>query len=246
LEPLSSETKKRLRIVLVQPRNPLNIGAAARAMYNFGFEDLWLVEPRDRAFREAKSAMGAAKVLQCARVTSSIAEALGDASLIAATSAAKGRSTDLVQKELTTAGHAIRTHLEDRSAAILFGPEKYGLSRDDVSHCDWLLEIPTNPDCPSMNLGQSVALVCYEIARHAKAIPELKTPASVSAQERDRILGLLLPLLSDSGFIFDGSEEAQTNKIRRWITRLRLAPADSKLLMAMLRQLRWKLDHDAN
>lgn len=243
---MSSETKKRLRIVLVQPRNPLNIGAAARAMYNFGFEDLWLVEPRDRAFREAKSAMGAAKVLQCARVTSSIAEALGDASLIAATSAAKGRSTDLVQKELTTAGHAIRTHLEDRSAAILFGPEKYGLSRDDVSHCDWLLEIPTNPDCPSMNLGQSVALVCYEIARHAKAIPELKTPASVSAQERDRILGLLLPLLSDSGFIFDGSEEAQTNKIRRWITRLRLAPADSKLLMAMLRQLRWKLDHDAN
>ena len=243
---MSSETKKRLRIVLVQPRNPLNIGAAARAMYNFGFEDLWLVEPRDRAFREAKSAMGAAKVLQCARVTSSIAEALGDASLIAATSAAKGRSTDLVQKELTTAGHAIRTHLEDRSAAILFGPEKYGLSRDDVSHCDWLLEIPTNPDCPSMNLGQSVALVCYEIARHAKAIPELKTPASVSAQERDRILGLLLPLLSDSGFIFDGSEEAQTNKIRRWITRLRLAPADSKLLMAMLRQLRWKLDHDSN
>lgn len=243
---MSSETKKRLRIVLVQPRNPLNIGAAARAMYNFGFEDLWLVEPRDRAFREAKSAMGAAKVLQDARVTSSIAEALGDASLIAATSAAKGRSTDLVQKELTTAGHAIRTHLEDRTAAILFGPEKYGLSREDVSHCDWLLEIPTNPECPSMNLGQAVALVCYEIARHAKAIPELRTPASVSAQERDRILGLLLPLLSDSGFIFNGSEEAQTNKIRRWITRLRLAPSDSQLLMAMLRQLRWKFDHEAD
>ncbi len=243
---MSSETKKRLRIVLVQPGNPLNIGAAARAMYNFGFEDLWLVEPRDRAFREAKSAMGAAKVLRCARVTSSIAEALGDASLIAATSAAKGRSTDLVQKELATAGHSIRTHLEDRSVAILFGPEKFGLSREDLSHCDWLLEIPTNPACPSMNLGQAVALVCYEIARHARAIPELKTPASVSAEERDRILGLLLPLLSESGFIFNGSEQAQTNKIRRWITRLRLAPADAQLLMAMLRQLRWKFDHDAD
>jgi tRNA/rRNA methyltransferase len=230
--------------VLVQPRNPLNIGAAARAMYNFGFEDLWLVDPWEKAFRGAKSAMGAAKVLQNARVTSSFAEALGDASLIAATSAAKGRSTDLVQKELTTAGHAIRTHLENRQVAILFGPEKYGLSREDLSHCDWLLEIPTNPDCPSMNLGQAVALVCYEIARHARAIPELKTPASVSAQERDRILGLLLPLLSDSGFIFEGSEEAQTHKVRRWITRLRLAPSDSQLLMAMLRQLRWKFDHD--
>ena len=243
---MSSETKKRLRIVLVQPRNPLNIGAAARAMYNFGFEDLWLVDPWEKAFREAKSAMGAAKVLQNARVTSSFAEALGDASLVAATSSAKGRLTDLVQKELTTAGHAIRTHLEDRPVAILFGSEKYGLSREDLSHCDWLLEIPTNPACPSMNLGQAVALVCYEIARHAKAIPELKTPASVSAQERDRILGLLLPLLSDSGFIFGGSEEAQTHKVRRWITRLRLAPADSHLLMAMLRQLRWKFDHDGD
>jgi TrmH family RNA methyltransferase len=242
---VSSETKKRLRIVLVQPRNPLNIGAAARAMFNFGFEDLWLVEPRDQAFRQAKSAMGAAKVLQSARVTSSIAEALGEASLVAATSSEKGRSTDMVQKELTTAGHAIRTHLEDRSVAILFGPEQDGLSREDVSRCDWLLEIPTNPECPSMNLGQAVALVCYEIARHARAIPELKTPASVSAAERDRILGLLLPLLNESGFIFNGSEEAQTNKIRRWITRLRLAPADSQLLMAMLRQLRWKFDHDA-
>jgi tRNA/rRNA methyltransferase len=243
---VSSETKKRLRIVLVRPRNPLNIGAAARAMYNFGFEDLWLINPWERAFRDAKSAMGAAKVLQDARVTSSFAEALGDASLIAATSAAKGRSTDLVQKELSTAGHAIRTHLEDRQVAILFGPEKSGLSREDLSHCDWLLEIPTNPDCPSMNLGQAVALVCYEIARHARAIPELKTPASVSAEERDRILGLLLPLLSESGFIFDGSEEATTHKVRRWITRLRLAPADSQLLMAMLRQLRWKFDQDAD
>lgn len=240
---MSSDTKKRLRIVLVEPRNPLNIGAAARAMYNFGFEDLWLVDPWEKAFREAKSAMGGAKVLQNARMTSSFAEALGDASLIVGTSAAKGRSTDLVQKELTTAGHAIRTQLESGPAAILFGPEKYGLSREHLSHCDWLLEIPTNPDCPSMNLGQAVALICYEIARHARAIPELKTPASVSAQERDRILGLLLPLLTDSGFIFEGSEEAQTQKVRRWITRLRLAPSDSQLLMAMLRQLRWKFDH---
>jgi tRNA/rRNA methyltransferase len=243
---VSSETKKRLRIVLVRPRNPLNIGAAARAMYNFGFDDLWLVSPWEKSFRDAKSAMGATKVLQNARVTSSLAEALGNASLIAATSAAKGRTTDLVQKELTVAGHAIRTHLEDRPVAVVFGPEKTGLTREDLSHCDWLLEIATNPDCPSMNLGQAVALVCYEIARHARPIEELKTPTSVSAHERDRILRLLLPLLSDSGFIFDGSEEAQTNKVRRWITRLRLAPADSHLLMAMLRQLRWKLDQDAS
>ena len=65
---MTSEPKKRLRIILVEPRNPLNIGAAARAMYNFGFQDLWLIDPWDQAFREAKSAMGAAEVLRHARV----------------------------------------------------------------------------------------------------------------------------------------------------------------------------------
>jgi TrmH family RNA methyltransferase len=239
---VNPEFKNRFRIVLVEPRNPLNIGAAARAMYNFGFQDLWLIDPWDVAFREAKSAMGAATVLRNARVTSSFAEALGDASLVVATSAARGRATDLVQREITTAGHAIRTHLEEHSVALLFGPEKYGLSRKHLSRCDWLLTIPTNPDCPSMNLGQSVALICYELARQSRAIPELKTPASVSAAQKDRILGLLMPLLNDSGFIFTDSQDEQQLKVRRWITRLRLAPADAQLLMAMLRQLRWKLD----
>lgn len=243
---MTSDFKKRLRIVLVEPRNPMNIGAAARAMYNFGFDDLWLINPWEKAFREAKSAMGAAKVLRKAKVCSSYAEALGDASLVVATSAAKGRDTDLVQREITTAGHAIRTHLEDRPAALIFGSEKFGLSRDDLSHCDWLLTIPTNPDCPSMNLGQAVALVCYEMARHARAIPELKTPASAPAEDRDRILGLLMPLLDESGFIFTDSGEAQKQKLRRWITRLRLAPSDGQLLMSMLRQFRWKFDHPEN
>lgn len=242
---MTSDIKKRFRIVLVEPRNPLNIGAAARAMYNFGFDDLWLIKPWDKAFREAKSAKGASTMLRHARVTSSFTEALGDASLVVATSAAKGRSTDLVQRDVTTAGHAIRTHLGDSSVALVFGTEKYGLSRQDLSHCDWLLTIPTNPDCPSMNLGQSVALICYEIARHARNIPELKTPASVSAEQRERILGLLLPVLEDSGFIFNDSQEAQTRKLRRWITRLRLAPADAQLMMAMLRQIRWKINRSA-
>ena len=81
----------RLRIVLVEPRNPLNIGAAARAMLNFGFSRLWLVDPWEKAFRDAKSAMGAAKVLRDARVSSDLAEALGDSSLVVATSALGGR-----------------------------------------------------------------------------------------------------------------------------------------------------------
>ena len=228
-------------MVLVRPRNPLNIGAAARAMLNFGFRELWLVEPYDEAFRKAKSAMGAAEVLASARVTKDWAEALGESSLAAGTCAMTGRTTDMVSKAAPAAAAALRTHLEDRPAALVFGSEKFGLSREDLAHCDWIYTIPTEPDCPSMNLGQAVAVCCYEIARRAAPAAGLKTPESVSAEERERIFGMLMPILRESGFVFTDSEEAQARKVRRWITRLRLAPKDGLLLQGMLRQIQWKL-----
>ena len=233
----------RLRVVLVRPRNPLNIGAAARAMLNFGFRELWLVSPWDEAFRNAKSAMGAAEVLQQARVTDDPAEALGDSSLVVGAAAMTGRNTEIVRKDAPAAAEALRTHLEDRPAALLFGSEKFGLSREDLSYCDWILRIPTEPECPSMNLGQAVAVCCYELARRAAPAAALKTPATASAEERDRIFGILMPILHESGFVFSDSEEAQARKVRRWITRLRLAPKDALLLQGMLRQIQWKLEH---
>jgi tRNA/rRNA methyltransferase len=212
-------------------------------MLNFGFSKLWLVNPWEKAFRDAKSAMGAADVLKQAQVVSDRAEALGDGRLVVATSAMQSRTADIVQRDLVPAALALRTHLDETPAALLFGPEKTGLSKDDLSFCDWILTIPTNPGCPSMNLGQAVAICCYELARRSRAVPELKTPTSISAQERGRILDMLLPILSRSGFVFEGSEVPQTQKLRRWISRLRLAPKDALLLQGMLRQIEWKLDH---
>lgn len=235
--------RSRLRVVLVRPRNPLNIGAAARAMLNFGFQDLWLVEPWGEGFRTAKSAMGAAEVLQNARVTADMAEALGDCTLVAGTSAMTGRQTEMVRKTAPAGAVALRTHLEDRQAALVFGSEKTGLTKQQLSFCDWIFTIPTEPGCPSMNLGQAVAVCCYELARRAAPVAGLKTPATVSAEERDRIFGILMPILRQSGFVFADREEAQSRKLRRWVTRLRLAPKDAQLLQGMLRQIQWKLDN---
>lgn len=237
------EWKKRLRVVLIEPRNALNIGAAARAMLNFGFSEMWLVDPYDDAFRRAKSAMGAADVLAKARVTSDRAEALGDASLVVASSALQGRATNIVQRELAPGGLALRTHLEKSPAALMFGPEKTGLSREDLSFADWIVTIPTNPDCPSMNLGQAVAVCCYEVAQRTRPVPELRTPATMPAEQRGRLLGELISVLDDSGFLFQQGREEQTQKLRRWVSRLRLAPNDGLLFLGMLRQIRWKLDH---
>ena len=119
-----------LRVVLVQPRNSLNIGAAARAMLNFGFSRLWLVKPYDVAFRAARSAVGAAEVLEKAWVTDDLGEALGEASLVVGTSGVEGRSQHHVQRSLPEGSHAVRTHLESAEAALVFGSEKHGLGNE--------------------------------------------------------------------------------------------------------------------
>ncbi len=232
----------RLRIVLVCPRNPLNIGAAARAMLNFGFSNLWLVDPYEVAFREARSAVGAAEVLRKAQVTSEMTEALGGASLIVGASGIQGRFQRHVRRQLPAAGLALRSHLESGQAALVFGSEKFGLSNQELSYCDWVLTIPTRDDCPSMNLGQAVALCCYEIARVSKPLPQLKTPASISAKQRERVVEILAPILEASGFILPNTRRSQLLKMRRFVNRLRLAPADGRVFQGMLRQIRWKLD----
>ena len=233
--------KDNLRIVLVSARNSLNIGAAARAMYNFGFSDLWCVRPYEAAFRTARSAAGAASVLARARVTDSLAEAVGPAELVVGSTGLEGRRQRHVRRVLPAGADAIRTHLDTRKAALVFGSEKFGLSNDDLSHCDWVLSIRTSDDCPSMNLGQAVAVCCYEIARNAAPRSQLRTPSGVSAGVRERILEILLPILRVSGFLHPDGAETQTRKLRRFLGRLRLAPEDARMLQAILRQVDWKL-----
>ena len=230
-----------LRVVLAAPRNSLNIGAAARAMRNFGFRDLWLARPYVEAFRDARSAAGAADVLRRTQVTDGMAAALGGAELVVACTGLERRKQKHVRRLLPAGAAALRAHLEERKAALVFGSEKSGLTREDLTFCDWLMTIPTDDDCPSMNLGQAVAVCCYEIARNAQPAPQPQTPASVSAADRERILQMLLPVLEESGFLrADGAAE-QTMTLRRFVNRLRLAPEDARILQGILRQVDWKL-----
>ncbi|MDE0102657.1 MAG: TrmJ/YjtD family RNA methyltransferase [Bryobacterales bacterium] len=233
--------RQNLRVVLVGARNSLNIGAAARAMLNFGFTDLRCVRPYELSFRSARSAGGAGSVLAEARVCADLAEALGEAELVVGCSGLEARKQRHVQRVLPAAATAVRTHLDDRRAALVFGSEKSGLTNDDLSHCDWVLSIPTNSDCPSMNLGQAVAVCCYEISRRSGPSPSLQTPKGVPSVTRERILQTLLGVLKTSGFLQAGALPAKTRKLRRFVGRLRLAPEDARMLQAILRQIEWKL-----
>jgi tRNA/rRNA methyltransferase len=169
-----------LGIVLVRARNPLNIGAAARAMSNFGALDLRLVTPYEKSFREAVSAVGAAPLLANAREFDSVEEAIRDCSLVVGTTAIGNRELQHDLVSLEPGGKKIRKKLAGGRVAILFGPEKTGLSNRDLSHCHWLMRIPTRAEHRSMNLAQSVAIVVYELSRGASsAMPGAKKHAFV-------------------------------------------------------------------
>ncbi len=156
--------------MLVSTRNPLNIGAAARAMSNLGFSRLRVVNPYEASFREARSAVGAAPLLARAEQYGSVAEAVADCSLVVGTTAAGNRELHQPLKLLAEGAQLIRKRLRAGGrVALLFGSEKRGLANDDLSHCHWLMHIPTRKEHVSMNLGQAVAVCLYELARGAGA-----------------------------------------------------------------------------
>jgi tRNA C32,U32 (ribose-2'-O)-methylase TrmJ len=284
-----------LRVVLVATRNPLNIGAAARAMSNFGCTHLRLVNPYDPAYREARSAVGAAPVLASAQQFSTVAEAVADCTLVVGTTAAGRRelhhslctlqagariilrqlalqplarrqpaNAKLTRQELAPKklerkragrGKTARAPLAGISAAtnrvaLLFGSEKTGLSNEDLSHCHWLLRIPTREEHRSMNLGQAVAVCLYELVRDAKAAakfaraPEKAPPAT--AGEVERFTAVLTEALSSSGFLGRRTVADADERIRRLVRRLNLPSRDADMWTGIMRQIVWKLNATEN
>jgi len=229
-------------VVLVSPRNPLNIGAAARAMSNFGFSEMHLVNPYEVAFREARSAVKAHKVLEDAREHPTLAEAVAGCELVVGTTSIGHRALEHPLRRLEYGGKIIARKLAKGPVALLFGSEKFGLSNEDLSHCHWLLRIPTREGHASMNLGQAVAVCLYEIIRNpaaAKAKPEARRAAN--ATDLERITELLEEVLEQAGYVQERSEGSTRLKIRRLVRRLDLDAHDAEVWLGMLRQIRWKL-----
>jgi TrmH family RNA methyltransferase len=259
------ERPDRLCVVLVGPRNPLNIGAAARAMSNFGFLHLRVVNPYAVAFREARSAMRAAPLLAKAEEFESVADAVADCTLVVGTTALGHRELQHPLRRLEQGARLIRRELarSSKSAArsgegriaLLFGTEKTGLSNDDLSHCHWLIRIPTREQHESMNLGQAVAVCLYELVRNAKAATETgkKTrPASkaidgdatgkrATAGEAERISTVLLEALHLSGYTKPIAAASTRERVRRMVRRMNLSSTDAELWLGMLRQMLWKI-----
>ncbi len=207
-------------------------------MRNFGFARLRLVNPYAVAYQEARSAVNAGQILRDAEEYKTLAEAIADCRLVVGTTSLGHRELQHSLRKLDYGARIIRKHLASAPVALLFGSEKFGLSNEDLSYCNWLLRIGTEG---SMNLGQAVAVCLYELTRKAAASkPERRKPAA--AEDLDRFTDLLIEVLQDSGYIHSDGAGA---KIRRLVRRLDLPAHDAEIWLGMMRQIQWRLKRAA-
>lgn len=231
-------------VVLVRARNPLNIGAAARAMANFGFADLRVVNEYDVPFEEARSAVDAGPVLATARRFTSVGDAVADCARVYGTTALGDRRllhpVDLLRD---APPHVNETVASGGRVALLFGSEKTGLSAEEMSHCHRLLTVPMSEGGVSMNLGQAVAVCLYEFARETAVAPRTLPTAAppATAEQAARFESLLREVLlaGEYGRRFPGN--MNEDALRRLVRHLVLPGEDVEVWLGMLRQVLWKL-----
>ena len=248
-------------VVLVRARNPSNIGAVARAMHDFGFRHLRVVNEYVVPLEAARSAVDASEVVARAATFGSVAEAVADCTLVAGTTAVGERDLQHPLYVLSDAAAILRTELtRDDCAgrvALLFGSEKTGLSNEELSHCNWLLTIPMQKydevRHPSMNLGQAVAVCLYELVRELDRQPALQpvqrpaestaTAESAVAQagERERLMVLLAKVLEKTGYTRHHPANCGESQIRRLVARMGLTAIDVPVWMGILRQVLWRI-----
>jgi TrmH family RNA methyltransferase len=235
------------RVVLVRPRNPLNIGAAARALANFGICDMAVVAPYEPTWNEARtSAVGGKKVIAAARSLPRLLDAIADTTLVLGTTTGSRRNLGREILLLTDLAAWIRKRKARGKAVMVFGSEKTGLSNDDMTLCHALVRIPTAADCPSMNLGQAVAVCVYELSRSGLIRFE---PTEVNAHQSDpanhqmieHTFTNIVRLLDASGYFHPNSRASMLMKLRRTLLDLNLTCNDVRVLGGVLSQVGWKL-----
>ena len=228
-----------LSFVLVQPQMGENIGAAARAMWNFGLDRMRIVAPRDGWPNPAAVAMasGAGRLLEEALIYPTTSEAVADAQVIYATTARPREMTKrVVTPEMAMA--EARGHIaEGRRVAVLFGPERAGLANEDVILADTIISVPVNPAFASLNLAQCALLCAYEWRRQGGEVPA-DLPERATAEQVTRLVAHLEAELDTAGFFFPADKrDSMVANLNNLFRRAPLTDQDVRTLWGVVRAL---------
>ena len=240
---------EQLRIVLVETSHPGNIGGAARAMKTMGLQHLWLVRPQRYPDPQAEwRAAGALDLLDRAMVVDCLDAAIADCALVVGTST-RARHIPWPLVTARELGDRVNRESPRQPVAILFGREASGLTNDELQRCHLHLQIPANPDYPSLNLAMAVQVVCYEL--YQSQLSAADTPAAVWDREPatvasvDGLLAHLETVLTRVAFIDPTNPGRVMTRLRRLFTRLRPDATEISILRGAMTEIERALDgHD--
>jgi TrmH family RNA methyltransferase len=227
-----------IRIVLVEPREAGNVGAAARVMKNFGVTDLWIVG-RHPQLQPLSSwwASGADDVVAQAKFVETLQEAIADAHTAVATTSSRGRTLPVDMTPVDVAAFA-GAMTEGQTLALVFGREDHGLTREELLLCGRTAIIPTNPEFPVMNLAQSIGIFCYELSTIAPAASGRELPPAALIEklhERGE------RLLREIEFLHPTKNLRIYEDLRTIVARAGLDEREAMILMGIISQIEWKL-----
>jgi TrmH family RNA methyltransferase len=230
-----------LRIILVEPREAGNVGAAARAMLNFGFDEMCIVGEHPQLLPVSSWwASGADEVLERVRFVSTLADAIGDAQVTVATTSMRGRTTPVTFSPRTL-GERFAAMRDDQTLALVFGREDRGLTSEELVLCQHTAAIPTNDRFPTMNLAQSICVFCYELSSIAPSPAARELP---DAATLERIHQRARSLLLDVGFLHADSPDHIYDELRALLARAEPDAREATIVQGMLRQIGWALKRD--
>lgn len=235
-----------LRIVLVAPTHPGNIGAAARAMKTMGLNRLYLVNPKIFPHVDATArAAGADDLLAQAVISDSLVEAIADCSLVVGTSA---RIRVLPIEMLLPKEAALKINQESQKhqVAIVFGRENNGLNNEELELCHCHIYIPANPEFSSLNLASAVQIIAYEIkmAMEGNEIASFsgKLNTFATVVEMELFFQTLMKLLLELEFLKSQNPRKLMSRLRRLFNRVRVEQLEFNILMGILTAVKQKLE----
>ncbi len=228
-----------ISIVLHQPRNPENIGAAARALCNMGMRDLVVVDPgncdRTRVLKMATHA--AADIVEQMERHDDLKTALGPFQYVVGTTARLGGQRRVFSNPSEMAQRLIPISFENR-IALLFGPEDRGLSNEDIRLCHALVNIPT-ATFSSLNLAQAVMVLCHELFAASREKTAEFTPRLACRHELDGMYEQVRDILVRINYINPENPDYWMNNLRHFFTRLQLRAKEVRMIRGICRQINW-------
>lgn len=247
-ERMTDKTLPQPTMLLVRPQMGENIGAAARAMWNFGLDRMSIVAPRDGWPNPKAVAMasGAGRLLDEARLFDTTVDALADTNFVMATTARVRDLTKPIFSPEHAMAEAARRIAEGQNVAVMFGPERAGLENEDIARANAIISVPVNPKFASLNLAQCVLLISYELQRHKTAIVSERVDMAKSewanGNEIEKLAEHFEQRLETAGFFFPETKAAGMKvNLRNLWSRMPFTKADVQILHGIMRQMvRWK------